>query len=215
MKDRLPEALQNTLERAREQVSTSPDHILSPHAREHIYRAIGPWSDSRANIIRGRLGIFAAQHVLFCWRAVWPHDPLADMNIELAEGVLRRAIDPDVAREETQAAWDRLNCLDELIPRDQFTGKSGYDTALFAGIATHMAINEAAGKHVFAENEPWVKESDTDDVLFDGETGDAALWASRAYAGREHAASSSPARREEYWLWWINEALPRSWHSSP
>ena len=63
----------------------------------------------------------------------------------------------------------------------------------------HMAINEAAGKHIFPrEADPWVKEGDTDDRLVCGETGDAALWASRAYAGREHVPSlRSPARGEK------------------
>jgi hypothetical protein len=43
MEDPLPEVLAITWARAREQVTRSPDRHLTPHTRESIYRAIGPF----------------------------------------------------------------------------------------------------------------------------------------------------------------------------
>src|SRR6185295_16791575 len=128
-----------------------------------------------------------------------PMTELPVHTLQLAEGLLRGTVDPSNAI--TQSG-DIRECFGNFLAYD-------------VGKATYEALNQALGLGPFDRQEVT---SMTTDAWLMGE-GAAAAPALKAYSGVFADTISTteydPDKQQEFWLWWLTEAIPQVWAAEP
>jgi Immunity protein Imm5 len=81
----------------------------------------------------------------------------------------------------------------------------------FVAKAAHESLRTAFGNEPFNNVLIDPAESDTD---LDYTCSDAALYAAQVYSGISHSDDLDVDRCQEFWTWWLTEAVPNAWHEA-
>jgi hypothetical protein len=217
-----PPDLQKAIAEAYAALINDPQHALLPMYRHRIYEALGAVHypeeplDPRAQLTRVVLDLLSVRRVLPIWEAERPDFPWPQRLLELAEGVLDGLVSREVARAEADAAFALLDEVDyEASAHDITEVEASRDVIRFRRVslpayyvcdAAVETLFVASGLFRFELGEPVPDETDAD---VDPYTSDTAHWASTAYAGGVWDPSSDPIKRNEFWEWWLSEAVPK------
>ncbi|HEX8219006.1 MAG TPA: hypothetical protein VF914_07305 [Chloroflexia bacterium] len=195
-------------------------------------------SDDGVSTVQAWLAILTAERVLPLFEgAIFALDDMDEdflhlprQLIDMARGLMMGQLDLESARWEAGEAHELFG---------NWLSESDYDpdavplNAVLAGNAAQRALSEAAGWDYFllmsAENEQrWSQPPDlstypqkqaldlesqeplTDEQLV-YEGSDTAGKAAVAYACSTTSVRCEPERLEEFWTWWLTEALPEAW----
>ncbi len=215
----VPPQLQEKIDKGLEAVEThSLHHFHWPH-RQELYPAFGAYNDPIVLKARGWLAVLTAQHI-------FPILEVAQTEIDdLLHSMLESSInylngmtsDEGIASIEDEGYHTLGNWsdMDDL----------GYSPRVdIAAMAVYKAAGEARGKRQdpfeFAKNHTKHTRdgvisgeafSDSDWVSLAG-VGDTAGCAALAYAAtNENVSSYDPQKLEEFWKWWLLEAIPKAW----
>lgn len=198
----LPISLQQVISQAHLQMLNHPQHALTPFHRHRIYRVLNAVDETIDQYKYKYLAGITAQFVLPIWQQVWPTDEMPHSLLHTAERLLNATIDVAQATPIAEDAWQKLERL-------------GYDPSRFAircalhsGHAALEALFAALGRPPFDHAEPTEHDTDAD---LDPWTSDTALWAATAYAGGVWETESDSGKRQEFWSWWLQEAIPTAW----
>jgi len=193
--------LRLAIEQAVEAVALQPDHSLKPIYRQSIYSAFGLGDKWKSHRTRGWLDILASRYVLPIWEQVWPDDDTPRRLLLLAENLLRGAVDQEVARQEENAVWMRLQ------GRDEEARWQAHEEACCAKQVAIQAVSWLINPEPQCEE---ISEDDTDADTLDPVCSDSAMWAAAAYSGAMWSVEPNATRNETFWMWWLNEAIPRA-----
>jgi|GEM_PF-980021 len=219
----LPAVVTQQIEKALIALQIHPQQTLMPIERLAIYDAFGFRSNLQEQRVRAYLALITAQRVLPLWQVAFPSDDMPKRMLVLAEGVLRRTVDTEVAAREMADAWYHH-------PQSGDSEEYVLWHIYCAGEAALNAVSEALGKNPLAERiqdytsanhkDPiYIKDAETitDNDLVYG-VADTASSAAIAYAGRIDGGDgylidspSDPEKRREFWEWWLTEAIPQAW----
>ncbi len=214
-------------------VRSDPQHTVLPFLRYAIYQKMnGIRHDPPAlNLRRGKLGLLTAQHVLPIWQRIapiWSYSEeeiktwnlssedleqfrnLPDDNvfperlIKMTNGLLEGTISVDMAiqRISNEHIWDSVGAI--VLEFFQIRN----DLPLVACHACEAAIRalyESLGYESFSKLSDL--ENFTDDNLPDHYR-DTASHAMIAYSGGTAKEPVDFNKRQEFWEWWLTEAVP-------
>lgn len=215
----VPPQLREKIDKGLEAVRThSLHHFHWPH-RQELYLAFGSYDDPNVLKARGWLAVLAAQYVFPILEvAATEIDDLLRSTLEVSIGYLNGTVsDDEIANIEDEGYHTLGNWADFDDP--------GYSPrADIAAMAVYKAAGEVRGKRrdpfEFAKKHSkhtpdgavsGDKFSDSDWVSIAG-VGDTAGCAALAYAaGDESVSSYDPQKLEEFWKWWLLEAIPKAW----
>ncbi len=218
---------------ARSSMYTHPQHLLAPNIRQRIYNALGSRTSSVSNLARGWLAVLAARRVLPIFTRSFPDMPLPQKLLDTAVKVLNGEVDDKVVISLLNQGYHvGGNCWGY----DEEDMSIGID---LAGAATYHALKEARGTEplknlhqylslgtvttsqdsdlvvsevTVAENPISVRGDEwTDEQLCQIDAADTAAVAAMAYASHEHGNKYDPQKLEEFWEWWLTEAIPQAW----
>lgn len=193
--------LQLAVEQAMEALAQQIDHSLKPIYRCNVYAAFGPVQDINAYRTRGWLDVLTANHVLPIWQGVWPDDNTPADLLLLAEGLLGGTVSREEAHKKWNVVWARLQGRNE-------EGKwQAHEEACCARQAAIQAVSWLINPDLTCAE---VTESDTDEDLLDPVCSDSALWAAAAYSGAMWSVEPNLSRNQEFWIWWLEKAIPRA-----
>jgi hypothetical protein len=180
----------------------NPAFALPPKSRQLLYHKIDP-GFPQLNFVREWLAVITAQHVMPLWEEKWPENTFPSQLVEAARGFLLRKV--HIAKLQTLAdqGWEWLEKL-SISPNGE-----QYGDEFFSAMAAVEAAREAMGRNPL---EGEVLDEVEDDNSLDPWTSDTAKWAAAAYAGRIATPTSNTLKRQEFWEWWLTQALPQAWH---
>ncbi|MFP2896018.1 Imm5 family immunity protein [Corallococcus sp. 4LFB] len=198
------EILNSLIQRAAESVRADPVHDLSLGLRQKIWMLMGSERGSGPGCLRrAALALAAARHVLPLWELQYPQDRTPHRALDLAEEVRVGRLDKGEAQARWQQAWDHMVELSYSDVDDQSGAAAGFSAA--------QALRTCLEDEVLPQSE--VDEGLRDNQI-DAEDMDASMFAAAAYAGGPSwDASSDPARRRQFWEWWLSDAVPRAYRS--
>lgn len=210
-----------------------PQHTVSPFRRYAIYRKMNSTihNPPALNLRRGKLGLLTAQYVLPIWQRITPiwsyseeeiqkwnllpedleqfrsmpdNNVLPERLIEMTNGLLEGTISVDVAmqRINTEHIWDTVGAM--VLEFFQIRNDLPL-VACHACEAAVRALYESLGYESFSNLSKL--ENFTDDNLPD-HFRDTASHAMIAYAGGTAKEPVDFNRRQEFWEWWLTEAIP-------
>ena len=124
----------------------------------------------------------------------------------MAEGILNGKGSIDAANIEADKAWEQIEKLGTINNDRSINNRSFY-----VYVTAFEALMEVLGRDPFQDIV--IDESSTDFDL-DPWSSDTALWAVAAYAGQIGDLDSDTSKRQEFWEWWLQEAIPTAWNLS-
>jgi len=224
---KLPSIVRQIAQEALVAMRAVPYHHLAPYQRKTLYDAMEKASPAIGRRARGWLAVAAAERVLPLIETA----PLLDDQLPIGTRLIPRQLLTmayDVLHGRTasasvfQEAAQAYELFANLMNETMFDPVHFPLNALMAGLATSKAASEATGWDAFRhmtqhEQTRWlsVKASDegiqsTDEqFVFNG--GDTAATAVVAFAGGPTSTACEPEKLEEFWTWWLTEALPAAW----
>jgi hypothetical protein len=227
----LPTELQRCLAEALAEMRADPAHQLRPYRRQVIYEALGPPDDPATNRTRGWLGVVIARFVLPVWETIatdlaielrsrYGYDDQGIQWLDLSAPARALAIIEDLVKGRQLDAESRV-FLHERFYYWQNIGLQKWfpDKAWWPVSAIYWAQPDKTG--YFGGGEDWdtpsfsADDSDEDRYL---SPVDLAGLGVRAYASiydstrdRAHEFRLDAQRSQEFWEWWLQEAVPRAW----
>lgn len=203
----LPDELRQIIEVAYSSVLEHPQQDLTLGYRHAIWAAMGPRSKPSEKAAgsgwqrRANLAILSAKQVLPIWERIWPDDNAPHTTLAKAEGVLNRSINPKRANRDYGLFWtymDNLMCQTE------------HKHPVMVGYSAAKALVAALFDEKFDPSSIDYGLTDADVDAYDY---DAAFAASVAYAnGPIWDPLSDSNKRQDYWEWWLKEAVVSSWN---
>lgn len=147
------------------------------------------------------------------------HNILPQRWISLGQNVLQGIAEPEAASQEVRNLWDfphgirgEFLAQDELLATPYFVCKAPYgllQRAYYVCEAAFSALQEIIGRNFLAEAKGL--ECFNDDNLITAHR-DSASSAVIAYAGgADTTMPGDPDKRQEFWEWWLNEAIPMAY----
>ena len=194
-------ALACAIAAARNILVFGPDHDLPPWQRLAVYTALAAADRHRGQRASGCLAISTARKVLPISSGGGTGDRLAEHVLHTAELVMRGSVSRAHAEDIAGRAWEQLEDSGRQASQDT--------ESFYAKEAAVIALFEVLGRDPL--HTVVIREGDTNEVLDPWST-DAALCAALAYAGGPWEPRSDPARRLEFWEWWLADAIPRAWN---
>jgi hypothetical protein len=200
MEKMLPFELEQAIQQAKSAVKEHPKRELAPLWRKQIYDLIA--SNDRGENILKWLAIITAERTVGFWDREAPEYYQPHNLLKLGRRVLEGEANTSHADQVASDAWEYY---DEL-------GGTDIDTkALFAATACLEALYRVAGLDRWVDVVISEIEADSD---LDPWSSDVAVWAVSAFAGpsgRIWTERSDSEKRLEFWLWWLEEAIPAAW----
>ena len=206
-------ALPYLINEALTRVRKDPQHHLNLGYREAIYHAFGPHLFDNGHQIghkrRIALAHLAVSRVLPLRQSAWPKNDTVPRMIRQVEKIMNApvsAIERDALGEEVEALWEYVTELTD-------------ETRNIAGVVG-MAAVEMLSLALWDGFTEWdgidCKRDDSHDFM----DNDVHFYAATAYAnGPPYAialsSDSSPDKRQEFWEWWLTEAVPAAWAVTP
>lgn len=194
----LPGDLQQLINQTGAIVFDNPEHILKPVYRKEIYRCIA--NQHQSENFRQRLELLTAYYVLPIWQETWPRNLLPELTLNMAHQFLEGRINQATLQQTINAFGYILEDLGTNLAEQFYRAAS-------AGEAALEAASRVTGYERWTDQWPIIDESLTDEWL-DAQYSDTAKWASFAYAGRAIDPDSDPAKRLDFWRWWLFETIP-------
>ncbi len=194
--------LNYAIQRALTALEANKQWDLRPIFRQNIYAAFGSINSLEGRCRRVHLGCQCVEHVLPVWSRARPNDDWPLQLLQLAVGRCRSTVDRVVAEEETWKAWTWS------------TNENG-DRKVEVPLAAIEVLDAARETVIVAFASDPFNGVELDDTLTDSDldpyTKDPAVHAAMALAGSVKHPTASDQVRRDYWLWWLQEAVPTAW----
>lgn len=201
----LSRKLEIEIDRALKGLAEHPNSDLNLGYRHAIWSTLGPRKVSRPRSNnpglqrRAKMAIASAARALPYWENTWPKDNTPRLLIGEAEQVLLGNVDEPIAEKDFGVYWTHLDGV--AFNTD--------DPSVMAGYSAAKALFTAIFDEVFDPDNIDYALVDSDVDPYDS---DASFAAATAYAGGTvWDSKSSSTKREEFWKWWLLEAVPASW----
>jgi hypothetical protein len=232
----LPPSLQSVLAAARRTLHAHPQHALILGWSDAVVAAVS--GNCSPALARTSIDLCAARQVLPIWEQVFPGDWTPQSWLDLAEQVVTRQVPGEKAdgvwevwREGVNYVLDRTRATQE---QDAYAAGEAAHRALIGALVwdsgrrlTKRTVEappnaptvEAAVAAVdTTRDEYWAVAADEHLVLIhpdvDLSEWHASFWASVAFAhGTPWNLASDAARRQAFWEWWLDEAVPTAWEA--
>lgn len=229
MSTSLSEEIQRLVTTALAEVNADPQHGLSPLRRRQIYDALKTATDPIGQRACGWLAVITAQRVLPLFQQEFPEDTLPQELLNTAIGILQGAVEDATANDLQDQGYHA-------------SGNAwGYDEAEIswnadlAGCAAYHALKEArgqeplgnldqffklgvvnwpSGKSLSEYHQPIGADQFTDEELCQIENSDTAAAAAVASACEPGGLPCDPSKFQEFWTWWLTEAIPEAWKTA-
>jgi hypothetical protein len=204
----LPNILIEELERAKVVVLQHPQHDLALGQRQTIWNLMGSKTDvpDRRNLgyrRRVNLAIQSTRHVLPIWEAIWSEDPTPQRILVEAEQVLNGTTDLEQAWVDRNQFW--------VYALDLSNTQEAYHTDSFVAFSAVQALTTALTDEIF---DPCHIDKTLTDADIDPEELDASFCAAVAFSrGAVWTENSDASKRQQFWNWWLEDAVPSAWES--
>jgi len=206
----LPYELRKLIEEALKSVRCHPQHDLNLGHRQAIWAALGPSRHTQKTMgneghkRRVLLAVLAVRHVLPIWHQVWPDDQTPPRILAYVSQVMKGKMSQKAALRDIDRFWEYIDLL----------GSQTKNMAAAVGFAAVQALTTAVVDEFFDPDEIELNLTDSEEF----ESNDASFHAAVAYAnGPIWEIDASPApnseKRQQFWEWWLTEAVPKSWKS--
>jgi hypothetical protein len=202
----IPQELEKTIERAYTQMKAHPARALVPIHRQALYNLINLNDSLHERRSFKWLAIVTARYTLSIWQNTKLDNRSPEYLIKMAEGILNGKGSIDAANIEADKAWEQIEKLGTINNDRSINNRSFY-----VYVTAFEALMEVLGRDPFQDIV--IDESSTDFDL-DPWSSDTALWAVAAYAGQIGDLDSDTSKRQEFWEWWLQEAIPTAWNLS-
>jgi hypothetical protein len=218
---------------ARSSMHLHPQRLLAPSIRQQIYHALGPKTDSVSNRARGWLAVLSARRVLPIFTQAFPNMPLPQELLDTAAKILHGEVDDGTVTTLLNHGYHAAgNCWgydEEDMPVSiDLAGSAAYHALkeahgtepltnlhkyLSLGTVTTLQGADSLNSEfkVAINPEPLSGDKWTDERLCHVDAADTAAVAAMAYASQEHGDKYDPQKPEEFWEWWLTEAIPAAW----
>ncbi len=197
----LSRGLEKAIQRVSSEMMAHSKHVILPANRRVIYHLLDVNNPLADRPVFKKLSIITAQYVLPIWQNAQFTDAIAEHMLNLATLVFENKISPNVARTEADKAWEKM----ENLGANEEARSMG--NAFYAGQAAVECLIEVLGKDPF-EGVRLVKNSI--DSELDPWSSDTAHWAVAAYVGSGSDMKSDSSKRQAFWNWWLQDAIPQS-----
>lgn len=194
----LPAQLKKAIDSAYKAVLSQPEHDLMPAYRQAVYNACGGFNSLTGYRFQTSLAIITARYVLPIWDKVWPEDDFPWQLLDIGQKVYDGTFDLKAAHKN----WN----WEHLIEISGTPKGLKEESAIAAGMAAYKALG------VSLEVDLWDGldiSQHTNDL--DPWCSDVAQCAADAYSEPSWTLQFSPAKRQEFWEWWLHEAIPMAW----
>ena len=223
----IPDALDPWVQRLRSAMLHDPSHHLPWRERRAFYEALG--DQAAALRLRGWLAILSAQRALPVVLIRTPWDPQPLQNLDAAIRYLRGEAYPLPDHDSLPAGLVLQASYDAASEGyDLFTDHYHADGSR-ACAATYKALLEATGQldrfkgvqHLYLEDgttsfrggiglrDDQIMGTDEDWSVL-AAVGDAAGAAAVALSCTSESSTCGPQKLRAFWMWWLDEALPRA-----
>lgn len=193
----LSQELETTIQSARNEMMTHADRVILPVNRLAIYLLL-PSTDRS---VFKKLSLITAESVLPVWQNALPADATAEHILNVAKLAFEKKMSSSAAEVELDKARDRMENLGGTEE-----GRA-IGNAFYAGQAAVESLMEVLGHDPF---ENVILNERTTDADLDPWSSDTAHWAVTAYAGLIGDSKSNSSKRQEFWEWWLQDAIPQS-----
>lgn len=196
------------IRRARQALREDRQGDLTAGYRQLIYAAIGPAWDfdnalegANAYRVRVNLATSSVEKVLHFWQRVWPENPLPYRLLRVAGDVKAGRRPRTDASREADEGW--CEC-DGIVAKERATA-----IAILVGYGAVQVVRRA----VFDETcDPGSIDVALSDVDVDPDEMDSSGLAAAVWAGGTlWDGTSDPAKRREFWEWWLTTAIQSAW----
>lgn len=220
----LPTVLQERVSHALDEVGLHVERKLSLQSRRELYKLL------MTNSAYGWLAFITARRVLPIFSKTFPpefFEALSDEEIDLIEGspynllkvteeLLLRRVDVETVNSVIAAGYDiQWYYVKDNVPNN----------AVWAANAAVRALTESSGveplQHVSLYhkrdvNGAWISGENWDDEELANSGGDTVSAAVVAFASDldysdPAKAKCNPTKTQEFWEWWLTEAIPQAW----
>lgn len=226
MSTSLPEEIQPLVNTALAEVNDDAQHRLAPQRRRQIYDAFKASTDPVGQRACGWLAVITAQRVLPIFKQEFPEDTLPQDLLNAAIGVLQGKVDDITANDIQDHGY---HASGNAWGHDETEISWNAD---LAGCATYQALKEArgqeplgnldkffklgvvgwpSGKSVIEYPQPIRAGQFTDEDLCQIENSDTAAAAAVAFACEPGGPLCDSSKFQEFWTWWLTEAIPEAW----
>lgn len=203
----LPDPLTQAISKAHAGMLAHLQHDLNLGYRHSIWTALGPKTGSSANSSnpgfrrRAILARLSAQYSLPIWDNTYPHDDTPAVLLRKAAQILHGSLDQETAWNERNKCWDRLIELGNESEQAQLVSAVG----LSAVQALTVALEDEKFASLHIDTTPT-------DAAIDPDEMDSSFFAAVAYAsGATWNPKSNAQKRQEFWNWWLTEAVPMAY----
>lgn len=215
----IPDSLQELINKFLKDIESDANFDLSMGRREAILWEFGPYLFARNNadksgyLRRLHLANLVVRHVMSHWHKSFPDDktPLELLDRAKWVGENRNVrdkvtVNDDAISLEIERAEDYvMNLFEET-----------YDIAAAVGFAAVDTLNLALWDGFTDSDSDDIDYSKVDSMEF--ESNDvhclaAAVFSNGPVVPIEAAPDSDPKKREEFWRWWLQTAVPEAWNS--
>jgi hypothetical protein len=179
-----------------------PERALILIHRKSIYDQLNLGDPLRDNRTFKWLAVITARQTLSIWHQMRSDHYLPEHLINLAEGRMNNTISVAMANTEVDKAWKRIENLG-VVNNDASISEGSF----YIYMTAFEALMETLGRDSFKD--VIIDEHDTDSDL-DPWSSDTALWAAAAHAGRVGDPNSDLQKRQNFWEWWLMEAIPNA-----
>jgi hypothetical protein len=194
-----------------EEVAKSSSHSLAPISRRAIYEYLRSKAANhdRARAYLDYLSVLKIRPLIDDY-----HDYIHEYDVDRNISLIQSLIEGSGSREKGLAMADNLSDklmreIDESSEEmgDEFGGElvNRDFNPEFIPFAILEALYCSCGVYRFDDV---IVRDNMRDTEFDVWSSDTARWAMLAYCGDELSGVSNLKRRREFWLWWLNEAVP-------
>ena len=178
--------------------------------REAILWKFGPYrfspgnTDDRGHRRRIELAIRSVEYVLPFWRESWPTDDTPSRILQEVRAVIKGEVDRETADKDFNRYWEYA---------EELTNETN-NIAGVVGLAAANALSLAITDGFADGHEIDLEKLDNDqftsnDVHFFA----AAVFAGGPVYGISIAPHSDNEKRQQFWIWWLTEAVPAAFES--
>ncbi|AEV68243.1 Imm5 family immunity protein [Acetivibrio clariflavus] len=204
----IPQSLINIIEIAKKEILFNEKGELILPMRIKIWKALGPYkidSNNRAILTVGlkrrvKLASMCVEKNIDIWNSVLADDQRPLIMLEIVEDYIRGNVDYDFVQKQIgrfTTDLENLSC-DER-----------YNNASLVGFAALRTVS-------LALRDEKLMISGKDNLLdddYDAYSWDASFYSALAYSGSGSWDNANIAERREFWLWYIEEAVPKAFIS--
>lgn len=206
----LPPELTQAIKNAQDAMEHHPQHNLNPGYRQAIWAALGPsikTSQKSGNTAglkrRAFLAILTTRHVLPLWEEARPKDHTPQDLLAEAEQVLNGTMNKETAWKDRKRFWVYFVDMGNDDEKNQIISGVGF-------AAVH-ALTVALQDEKF---DPANINYRLTDAHIDPDERDSSFFAVSTYAGGPVSEPASDAeKRRDFWMWWLNQAVPAAWNA--